>query len=154
MSVPIYIYSPQIYFCNLWAFLKGSSRSAFFFALLWLFNTSEVSSFSGVALTHYNMVANIWQFAVHNPMFGLNPGNTILAVLPMYHIYGLYVFALAAPMRGANVVLLPEFNPVTFLTSIQKYRASHVYIVPPLALFLIKDPRVKEYDLTSIRVSL
>ena len=143
-----------MYFCNLWALLKGSSRSAFFFALLWLFNTSEVSSFSGVALTHYNMVANIWQFAVHNPMFGLNPGNTILAVLPMYHIYGLYVFALAAPMRGANVVLLPEFNPVTFLTSIQKYRASHVYIVPPLALFLIKDPRVKEYDLTSIRVSL
>ena len=110
--------------------------------------------FSGVSLTHYNMLANIWQFAMHNSMFGLNPGNTIVAVLPMYHIYGLYCFALAAPMRGASVVLLPEFNPVTFLTSIQKYRASHVYIVPPLALFLIKDPRVKEFDLTSIRVSL
>ena len=33
-----------------------------------------------------------------------------------------------------------------------RYRTTHLFLVPPLCLFLAKDPRVSNYDLSSIQV--
>ena len=107
----------------------------------------------GVELTHYNMLSNVYQFAQYKNLFNFSQNSTMIGVLPLYHLYGLYIYAICCPMRGGNVVLLPEFKPVSFLMAIQKHRATHVYIVPPLALFISKDPRVKEYDITNVEVS-
>ena len=71
----------------------------------------------------------------------------------MYHIYGLIMFSLLGPMQGANVVLLPAFEPVSFLESVEKFQVTHIYIAPPLALFLAKDPRVSQYSFASVKVS-
>ena len=108
----------------------------------------------GVVLTHYNMLANMYQFAPYGTIFNTHEHDTVLGVLPMFHIYGLFIFALSCPFVGANVVLLPKFDPITFLSSIQNYRTTHLYLVPPLCLFLAKDPRVSDYDLSSVIVSL
>ena len=107
----------------------------------------------GVELTHYNMLSNVYQFAQYKNLFNFSQNSTMIGVLPLYHLYGLYIYAICCPMRGGNVVLQPEFKPVSFLMAIQKHRATHVYIVPPLALFISKDPRVKDYDITNVEVS-
>ena len=121
---------------------------------IWLlpFSSGTTGLPKGVALTHYNLLANVWQFSQYDNFFKVGPDSTIVGVLPMYHMYGLFIYGLCFPVRGGNVVLLPEFQPVNFLMSIQKYKATHVYIVPPLALFLSKDPRVKDYDLMHVQV--
>ncbi|XP_075252719.1 putative 4-coumarate--CoA ligase 1 [Convolutriloba macropyga] len=120
---------------------------------IWLlpFSSGTTGLPKGVALTHYNLLANVWQFSQYDNFFKVGPDSTIVGVLPMYHMYGLFIYGLCFPVRGGNVVLLPEFQPVNFLMSIQKYKATHVYIVPPLALFLSKDPRVKDYDLMHVQ---
>ena len=49
---------------------------------------------------------------------------SLLVVLPLYHVYGLVgvnMFGLAA---GAHLVILPKFQPHTFLRSIEKYKVS------------------------------
>ena len=98
------------------------------------------------------MLANVKQFAVYENIFNPVQNDTVLGILPMYHIYGLFVFALCSPVQGANVVILPGFEPVSFLETIEKFQISHVYIVPPLALFLAKDPRVPNYSFASVKV--
>ena len=121
---------------------------------IWLlpFSSGTTGMPKAVALTHYNLLANVWQFAQYDKFFKVGPDSTIIGVLPLYHMYGLFIYGLSFPVRGGNVVLLPEFQPVNFLMAMQKYKVTHVYIVPPMALFLNKDPRVKNYDLLHVQV--
>ena len=50
--------------------------------------------------------------------------DTLLAVLPFFHIYGQMLVMFAGLFCGAKVVTLPNFQPASFLESVQKYRVS------------------------------
>jgi acyl-CoA synthetase (AMP-forming)/AMP-acid ligase II len=61
----------------------------------------------GVMLTHRNLVANICQ------MEGLNyfyETDTLICVLPLFHIYGLVVILNMGLFSGATVVMMPRFD--------------------------------------------
>ena len=101
----------------------------------------------GVMLTHRNLVANIEQFSA----VGLvRPGDVVLAVLPFFHIYGMVVVMGGALREGATVVTLPRFDLPEFLETIQTYRVTSLYLVPPIVLALAKHPLVDNYDLSSV----
>src|SRR3974377_2480058 len=55
----------------------------------------------GVMLSHYNLVANIYQLLGPNAT-DLNAADNILCCLPLYHIYGLNVILTPALMLGAK----------------------------------------------------
>ncbi len=101
----------------------------------------------GVMLTHRNLVANIEQFSA----IGLvEPDDVVLAVLPFFHIYGMVVVMSGALKAGATVVTMPRFDLEEFLGAIQQYRATCLYLVPPIVLGLAKHPAVDDYDLSSV----
>jgi acyl-CoA synthetase (AMP-forming)/AMP-acid ligase II len=103
----------------------------------------------GVMLTHYNLVANMRQ------MDGLeyfHRDDTLLCVLPLFHIYGLVVVLNMGLHQGATIVTMPRFDLEQFLSLIQKYRVTLSHIVPPIVLKLAKDPIVEKYDLSSLKM--
>ncbi|HYX29795.1 MAG TPA: 4-coumarate--CoA ligase family protein [Pyrinomonadaceae bacterium] len=103
----------------------------------------------GVMLTHYNLVANMCQ------MDGLDyfqSNDTLLCVLPLFHIYGLVVVLNMGLHLGATIVIMPRFDLEQFLGAIQKYRVTLSHIVPPIVLKLAKDPMVDNYDLSSLKM--
>lgn len=103
----------------------------------------------GVMLTHYNLVANLRQ------MDGLDyfhRDDTLLCVLPLFHIYGLVVVLNMGLHLGATVVTMPRFDLEQFLDMIQKYRVTLSHAVPPIILKLAKDPIVDNYDFLSLKV--
>src|SRR6266536_2504964 len=103
----------------------------------------------GVMLTHYNLVANMRQ------MDGLeyfHRDDTLLCVLPLFHIYGLVVVLNMGLHMGATIVTMPRFDLEQFLQFIEKYRVTLSHIVPPLVLKLAKDPIVDNYDFSSLRM--
>ncbi|WP_420448453.1 AMP-binding protein [Candidatus Palauibacter sp.] len=101
----------------------------------------------GVMLTHRNLVANIEQFSG----LGLvGADDVVLAVLPFFHIYGMVVIMSGALREGATVVTMPRFDLVEFLETIQRYRATCLYLVPPIVLGLAKHPVVDGYDLSTV----
>jgi acyl-CoA synthetase (AMP-forming)/AMP-acid ligase II len=103
----------------------------------------------GVMLTHYNLVANMRQ------MDGLeyfDAGDTLLCVLPLFHIYGLVVVLNMGLHMGATVVMMPRFDLEEFLSLIQEYRVTLSHIVPPIVLALAKSPLVDNYDLSSVKM--
>lgn len=46
---------------------------------------------------------------------------------------------------------MPKFELGKFCESVQMYKATVSYIVPPIALGLAKHPMVDQYDLSSLR---
>jgi acyl-CoA synthetase (AMP-forming)/AMP-acid ligase II len=103
----------------------------------------------GVMLTHRNIVANICQ------MDGLDyfhHDDTLLCVLPLFHIYGLVVVLNMGLHLGSTIVIMPRFDLEQFLELIQKYRVTLSHIVPPIVLKLARDPMIENYDLSSLKM--
>jgi acyl-CoA synthetase (AMP-forming)/AMP-acid ligase II len=103
----------------------------------------------GVMLTHRNLVANVCQIAAVEP---LGPSDTLIGVLPFFHIYGMTVIINFALRVGATVVSMPRFDFEQLLQLMQKYRVTRAYLVPPIILALAKHPLVDAYDLSALRV--
>ena len=73
----------------------------------------------GVMLTHHNLVANIRQ------MEGLcyfYETDTLICVLPLFHIYGLVVVLNMGLYSGATVVMMPRFDLESFLKAVSGLR--------------------------------
>ena len=103
----------------------------------------------GVMLTHRNLVANINQA---NARIGLGPGDVVIGSLPFFHIFGMTVIMNMGLRNGAKIVTMPRFDLDQFLDLIEGHRATHLFIVPPIALALAKHPAVEGRDLSSLRV--
>jgi len=84
----------------------------------------------GVMLSHYNLVANIYQLLGPNAT-ALSTSENILCCLPLYHIYGLNVMLNPALVLGAKLVLMPRFH-VEQLTALMIEEAiTMMPLVPP-----------------------
>jgi acyl-CoA synthetase (AMP-forming)/AMP-acid ligase II len=102
----------------------------------------------GVMLTHHNLVANIRQ------MEGLSyfyETDTLICVLPLFHIYGLMVVLNMGLYSGATIVTMPRFELESFLKAVQDYDVSLAHIVPPIVLSLSKNPVVDNYRLPKLK---
>lgn len=83
--------------------------------------------------------------------------DVMLGVLPYYHIYGMSrtFTALVRPLtcqpgvakllfypfyRGFPVVILPKFDPEQFCRSIERYKVTVAFVVPPIILVLVHHP--------------
>jgi long-chain acyl-CoA synthetase len=91
----------------------------------------------GVMLSHYNLVANIYQLLGPNAT-ELSSRDTILCCLPLYHIYGLNVLLNPALVLGATLVLTPRFNVQQFTRLIVEEQVTMIPLVPPALNALIQ----------------
>lgn len=77
------------------------------------------------------------------------PAKYSLALVPFYRT-GVIVFH-ACIYNGTAAVVLPDFNPEQFLSTLEKYKLETILVSPPLIMFLAKDPRVQQYDISSLK---
>jgi acyl-CoA synthetase (AMP-forming)/AMP-acid ligase II len=102
----------------------------------------------GVMLTHHNLVSNLRQ------MEGLDyfsENDTLICVLPLFHIYALVVILNMGLCTGATIVMMSRFELDDFLQALQDYEVTMAHIVPPIVLALSKSPLVDEYQLPKLR---
>ncbi len=104
----------------------------------------------GVMLTHRNIVANLLQARAAGL---LGPQDTLLGVLPIFHIYGLVLIANAGLVEGATTVTMPRFELLEYLKHLARYRVTIAHVVPPIILALAKHPAVAQFDLSALRIA-
>ena len=102
----------------------------------------------GVMLTHRNLVANICQMEGLCYFFET---DTLICVLPLFHIYGLVVVLNMGLYTGATIVTMPRFELESFLKAAQDYDVSLAHVVPPIVLALSRHPVVDNYRLPRLR---
>jgi acyl-CoA synthetase (AMP-forming)/AMP-acid ligase II len=84
----------------------------------------------GVMLSHFNLIANVYQFLGPNAT-PLNSHDNILCCLPLYHIYGLNVILNPSLILGATLLLVPRFNVQQVTRLIAEESVTMMPLVPP-----------------------
>jgi acyl-CoA synthetase (AMP-forming)/AMP-acid ligase II len=102
----------------------------------------------GVMLTHHNLVANMCQM---EGLDYLTDNDTLIGVLPLFHIYGLVVVLNYGLRQGATIVMVPRFELESFLQTLQDNEVTLAHLVPPIVLALSKHPIVDNYKLPKLR---
>jgi long-chain acyl-CoA synthetase len=107
----------------------------------------------GAVLTHGNLRANAAQGRAWMP--GLKDGQeTVYAVLPLFHAYGLTLCLTFAMSVGSTLVLLPRFDLDQMLEAIHRRPPTFLPAVPPIYERLAAAAREGRVDLTSIRYAI
>ena len=102
-------------------------------------------------LTHANLVSNAYVNRLWDT--GAVAGEEVtLAVLPLFHVYGLTVCLNATVLLGGTLVLVPRFDVDEVLAVIERERPTIFPAMPPVYEALAASPRARERDLSSLRV--
>ncbi|KAJ8602137.1 hypothetical protein CTAYLR_001658 [Chrysophaeum taylorii] len=100
----------------------------------------------GVMLSHANLATNLLQVeqSYREGDVGADvtdseraSTDTLLGLLPMFHIYGMNTVLNYALAQGATLLSLPKFDPETFVAALKRPDGPTIaHLVPPLLLFL------------------
>ncbi len=104
-----------------------------------------------VVLTHRNLMANALQLKAWDPR--KQGHQTVLAVVPFFHCYGLTVVMLASIACGYTMVMCPKFKPATLAKLIRRHRPTLLPAVPALYVAMNQYMEKKPVDLSSIELS-
>ena len=104
----------------------------------------------GVMLTHHNLIANTeqsraWQYRHESGK------DTILGVLPFFHVYGMTIVMNLSIMQKAKMIIVPRFEAEEVLKIIKKQRPTIFSGAPTMYIALINHPDIEKYDLSSIQ---
>ena len=91
---------------------------------VYMFTSGTAGSPKVAVLTHRNLLSNIDQASVSERM---TADDVIFGVLPLFHIFGLNVMLGASLSRGATVVLIQRFDP---MTAIETIRERSITVIP------------------------
>jgi len=105
-------------------------------------------------LTHRNLLMNARQMRSWFPT--LRDGKeTILAVFPLFHVYGLTLVMNAGLVLAARTILIAGgWVPAEIFQAIRLHRPTVFPGVPTLYVALLNDERSRTYDLSSIDVCI
>jgi fatty-acyl-CoA synthase len=83
--------------------------------------------------------------------FALTAADRVLTLLPLFHVGGLNIQTTPALLAGAEVVLLPRFDPAATFAAIAAHRPTLTLLVPAVMQALVAHPGWATADLTSLR---
>jgi len=114
----------------------------------------------GVMHTHYSLMANALQtyywtrgwWRYHRPYPAGWPH--VVSAIPFFHSYGLTVALHEPLLAGATLILVPKPKVEEIMRVIQRYRATHLPATPRMIREIVNHPRVGDYDLGSLILSV
>ena len=102
----------------------------------------------GVMFSHHNLISEGLQVVAWS---GVTKEDRILAVLPVFHGFGLSALINAPLLTGACVALLPIFNERSVAAAMRQTRPTIIAGVPTLYDALSKNAALRRTDLSFIR---
>jgi long-chain acyl-CoA synthetase len=107
----------------------------------------------GAQLTHYNLVSNA--FALNVWTSSRATVDSLLAVMPYFHSYGLTVGMNVCIANAVTTIQIPNPREMAHvLAAIQKHRVTYYPGVPTMFIGLLNYPERDQYDLTSLRFAV
>lgn len=116
--------------------------------VLLVYTSGTTGAPKGAVHTQANLLANM---RIAAQAQSLSPTDTVLTVLPLFHVGGLCIQTLPALQAGARIILHERFDPGATLHSIAQDRPSLTLQVPATLRALIEHPQWSQTDVSSLR---
>ena len=81
-------------------------------------------------------------------------GDSVLAILPIFHGFGLGVCIHTPLCCGMKLILIPDFSPKKMVKVIKKHKPNFVCGVPSLFETLAKSSKIKKNDLACVKCAV
>ena len=104
-------------------------------------------------LTHANVYINVRQVASWAPNLG-DGDERVLGVLPFFHVFAMTVVMNFGIAKAAEILIMPRFVLDDALKLIHQARPTVMPGVPTLFTALMNHPKIKNYDLSSLKFCL
>ena len=114
-----------------------------------LYTSGTTGTPKGAELTHTNMARNA---EISVGLVDVGPDDVVFGGLPLFHSFGQTVGMNAAISVGANLTLIPRFEPTKALEVLQRDKVTILLAVPTMYVALLQHPNRGDYDLSSLRV--
>lgn len=119
--------------------------------VLLLFTSGSSGRPKGVLLSQASCLATNEALASRFP---LTVDDTVLLMLPQFHVAAWNVQPLLAWSVGARVIVLPSFDPDVALDTITRERVTTMMAVPTIYETLTSHPDFERRDLSSLRTAV
>ena len=114
-----------------------------------LYSGGTTGTNKGILLTNKNFNALSSQIVATNPMF--RPGDKMLAVMPVFHGFGLGVCIHSMLSNGGRCILVPRFTPKSYAKDLLKHKCNFVAGVPTLYEALLRLPSFDKANLSFLK---
>ncbi|RHN40304.1 putative AMP-dependent synthetase/ligase, AMP-binding enzyme domain-containing protein [Medicago truncatula] len=120
-----------------------------------LYSSGTTGPSKGVVSSHRNLIAMVQIVCARFNHEEYERGNTFICTIPMFHIYGLAMFAGLLSL-GSTIVVLSKFEMHDMLSSIEKFKVTFLPLVPPIFVAMLNnaDAIKRKYDLSSLHTVL
>ena len=115
-----------------------------------LYSGGTTGAPKGIMLSHRNFICEAQQLAA---WVDLDEKDVVLAALPIFHGFGLAALVNAPLLRGAKVVMVPQFSPQIVAELLRTKRPTLTAGPPTLFEALAADPSLRQADLSSLRAA-
>ncbi len=104
----------------------------------------------GAELTHFQLYMNC---TVAGELFGFEDDDIGVAVLPMFHVFGLSSVLNTAVRFGGTLVLVPRFEAGPVLDAIERHQCT-IFSGVPTMYYALLQADLPSRDLSSLRVGI
>jgi len=105
----------------------------------------------GAMLTHFGLINNARPIAQK-----LNFGSSDILCLPLpfHYVFGFWMGLMVTFSTLTPTVIMPRYNAVEILKTIEQYRCTALYGVPTIFSDLLNHPEFSTFDLSSLRTGM
>jgi len=107
----------------------------------------------GAMLTHNNLHVNVQQVASWAPEL-IDGGERVFGVLPFFHVFAMTVVMNFSVCKGSEIIIMPRFVLDDALKLLHKTKPTVMPGVPTLYNAMMNHPKLKSYDLSSLKFCL
>jgi long-chain acyl-CoA synthetase len=115
-----------------------------------LYTSGTTGKPKGAELTHLNLYMNC---TVAGELFGFRDDDIGIAVLPLFHVFGLSSVLNTSVRYGGTIVLIPRFELDPVIEAVEKHKAT-IFSGVPTMYFGLLNMDTSGRDLSSLRVGV
>ena len=112
-----------------------------------LYTSGTTGRPKGALFDHHRILHVGMVMVVH---MGVNPGDRLLHLAPLFHSAQLNLFLVSGMFVGATHVVLRVFEPNKVLETLEKEKITLFFGVPTMYNFMLQVPNIDSYDLSSV----